>query len=130
AYGRKELAGKKNRRLISTHESLGYFARAFQLQIVGAIQVRAGVEPDAAKLKTLADLARKDEVRVIAVEPQFAQARNGANALVREMGALGKEARIIEIDPLETVPNPAELDAGTYVRKMKANIDNLAKALP
>jgi ABC-type Zn uptake system ZnuABC Zn-binding protein ZnuA len=128
--GRKELAGKKNRRLISTHESLGYFARAFDLQNIGAIQVRAGVEPDAGKLKTLADLAKKDQVRVIAVEPQYMQARTGANALIREMGPQGKEVQIIEIDPLETVPSAADLDAGTYARKMKANLDALAKALP
>jgi ABC-type Zn uptake system ZnuABC Zn-binding protein ZnuA len=128
--GRKELEGKKNRRLITTHESLGYFARAFNLQIVGAIQVRAGVEPDAGKLKTLADLAKRDQVHVIAVEPQYMQARTGANALIREIGPQGKQVEVIEIDPLETIPHAADLHEGTYVSKIKANIDALAKALP
>jgi ABC-type Zn uptake system ZnuABC Zn-binding protein ZnuA len=132
AYGRKTLEGKKNPRFIATHDSLRYFAHSFQpakLEIVGNIQVRAGVSTDAAQLKALADLAKKENVRVIAVEPQYVQARTEAEALIREMGPQGKEARIVEIDPLETVPSLAELDADTYIHKMKANIDALAKAL-
>jgi zinc transport system substrate-binding protein len=132
-YGEKELGSKKNPRFIATHDSLRYFARSFdikpKLEIVGNIQVRAGIGVDAAQLKSLAKLAKEHDVRVIAVEPQYVQAQTEADALKREMGAQGAEVRIIEIDPLETVPKVEDLDAGTYIRKMKANIDALAKAL-
>jgi ABC-type Zn uptake system ZnuABC Zn-binding protein ZnuA len=132
-YGEKELGSKKNPRFIATHDSLRYFARSFdikpRLEIVGNIQVRAGVSTDAAQLKELAALAKEKDVRVIAIEPQYVQADTEAKALIREMGPQGTEARIIEIDPLETVPHIEDLDGGYYIRKMKANIDALAKAL-
>ena len=46
-----------------------------QVEIVGNIQVRAGVSTDAAQLKALANLAKQDDIRVIAIEPQFARHR-------------------------------------------------------
>jgi len=132
-YGRKVLGAKQNPRLIATHDSLRYFARSFQpqvkLEIVGNIQVRAGVPADARQLAALAALARNDNIRVVAVEPQYIQARTEAEALMREMGTQGQEVRIVEIDPFETVPSASDLNAGTYVQKMKVNIDTLAKAL-
>jgi zinc transport system substrate-binding protein len=132
-HGRKVLADKKNPRLIATHDSLRYFARSFQpeakLEIVGNIQINPGLAPDAAKLKELTAVAKKFNIRVLAVEPQYAQAPIAAETLIREMGPVGKEIQIIENDPLETVPAAADLDEGVYVRKMKSNIDTLAKAL-
>jgi len=132
-YGRKVLGAKKNPKLIATHDSLRYFARSFapqaKLEIVGNIQVRAGVPPDAAQLKDLAARARKDDVRVIAVEPQFVQAPAEAVALIREMGPQGDKVQVIVIDPFETVPAVEDLDAGRYVRTMKVNIEALEKAL-
>src|SRR5262249_54801647 len=44
--GRQALKDKKNRKLITMHDSLRYFARAFDLQIVDSIQPRPGVEAD------------------------------------------------------------------------------------
>lgn len=132
-YGEKELGSKKNPRFIATHDSLRYFARSFdikpKLEIVGNIQARAGVSTDAPQLKELAALAREKDIRVIAIEPQYVQAPTEANALKREMGPQGNDVRVIEIDPLENVSDPAHLDAGYYIQKMKANIDALAKAL-
>src|SRR5262249_10185314 len=37
AYGVEALKNKKNRKLISMHESLRYFARSFDLKVVGTI---------------------------------------------------------------------------------------------
>jgi ABC-type Zn uptake system ZnuABC Zn-binding protein ZnuA len=132
-HGRMALAGKQNPRLIATHDSLRYFARSFEpqakLEIVGNIQARAGVPTDAGKLAELTALARKYNIRVIAVEPQYTQSPAAAETLKRELGSQGKDMAIVEIDPLETVQNLADLDAATYVRKMKTNIDTLAKAL-
>jgi ABC-type Zn uptake system ZnuABC Zn-binding protein ZnuA len=132
AYGKKHLGNKKNARFIATHDSLRYFARSFEpevkLEIIGNIQVQPGVPVDANHLKELAGLAKKHNVRVMAIEPQFNQAKTAAEALIREMGSPAG-VKIIEIDPLETVPAVADLDAATYMRKMKANIDALAGAL-
>src|SRR5207302_757306 len=50
--GEKQLKGKKGI-LITTHDSVRYFARSFGLSIAGNIQVQPGIEGDADKLKTL-----------------------------------------------------------------------------
>jgi ABC-type Zn uptake system ZnuABC Zn-binding protein ZnuA len=132
-HGRKVLGDKKNPRLIATHDSLRYFARSFRpeakLEIVANIQAQPGVPTDSSKLTELAALARKADIRVIAIEPQYTQAPAAAKGLIREMGEQGNNMQVVEIDPLETVPRVGDLNAGTYVHKMKENIDKLAKAL-
>jgi ABC-type Zn uptake system ZnuABC Zn-binding protein ZnuA len=126
-YGLAALQKKKNRKLVTMHESLAYFARSFKLDIVGSIQTRPGEEADPQKIAQLVKLCRKENVRVIAVEPQYPE--SSAEALKKELARKGvKDVRIITLDPLETVTG--ELHAGVYVRKMRENIDTLRKALP
>jgi ABC-type Zn uptake system ZnuABC Zn-binding protein ZnuA len=127
SLGKDRLADKKNRKLVTMHESLGYFAKSFDLDIVGSIQQSPNVEPDARTLTKLVKLCKEKDVRVIAIEPQFKA--GAANTLKRELERNGVKATLIEIDPMETV-EPGKLDEGFYVRTMKRNIDNLAKGLP
>ncbi len=126
AYGKKALAGKKNRKLVAMHDSLRYFARTFDLQVVDSIQPRPGVEADPKKLANLVQTCKKENVRVIAVEPQYQE--GPGKVLARELKKQGlKDVEVIVIDPLETAAR--DLDAGFYVRKMRENIDTLKKAL-
>jgi ABC-type Zn uptake system ZnuABC Zn-binding protein ZnuA len=124
-YGRKALAGKKNKKLVATHDSLRYFCKSFGLELVGSIQPQAGVEADAGQLRELTKLCQKEHVRVIATEPQFSRAT--AETLGRQLRSRGLQVRIVEVDPLETADPP--LEPGYYVRKMRENLDNLAKSL-
>jgi ABC-type Zn uptake system ZnuABC Zn-binding protein ZnuA len=126
ADGKKALAGKKNRKLIATHDSLRYFARAFDLEVVENIQPQAGVEPNAADLARLVEDCVREKVQVITVEPQFSS--RAAETLKRELKSRGRDVTLVEVDTLETADRGA-LDAGYYARKMRANIDNLAKHL-
>jgi zinc transport system substrate-binding protein len=130
AYGKKELAGpKEERRLVTTHDALGYFARSFDLEIVGFIQPRAGAGIDNRDLARLVDLCKEKKVRVICTEPQFpaTDAETLRGALRR--GLPGEhEPKLVEVDPLETVSPGDTLDAGWYERKMRENIDRLAGA--
>jgi zinc transport system substrate-binding protein len=120
------LKGKKERKLIAMHESLRYFARSFDLTVVDSIQPQPGVEADQRKLAELVGECRKKGVRVIAVEPQYAE--TSANTLIDELRKNGiKDARTVVIDPMETAVG--ELDADFYVRKMRENIKNLEKVL-
>lgn len=131
AYGRKQLADKKDRNLISFHDSLFYFARALGLNIAGVIEISAGSEPGQAHLADLADLCRKKNIRLITVEPQYPKTTSAA-ILLKEIQQKGvADAVLVEIDPLETA-EPEDLDTPAkvrdfYERKMKQNIDNLAK---
>ena len=107
--------------------------RDFGLESVASIQIKPGTDPDAKKIVDLIDLCKKENVRVIAVEPQYpkAQAETIRDALKRQ----GVDIAIITFDPIETAPidgkhgqyNP---DPEYYLHKMRENIDALAKALP
>jgi zinc transport system substrate-binding protein len=127
ADGKAELKNKKNKKLIATHESLRYFGKSFGLEILDSIQPRPGIEADSAKMTSLAKLMKEKDVRVIATEPQYPH--NLAEILKANLAKQKVEVKLVEIDPLETAPAD-ELDAGYYVKKMRHNITNLAKALP
>jgi zinc transport system substrate-binding protein len=123
--GKKQLKAKKNRKLITHHESLAYFADSFGLEIVGSIQIRPGVEADASQRARLVKLCKEKGVRVIAVEPQYS--KESAEALQKQLRRDGIELEIVEVDPLETARG--ELGPDFYVTKMRENISKLAKAL-
>jgi ABC-type Zn uptake system ZnuABC Zn-binding protein ZnuA len=127
ADGQIALKDKKNRKLIATHESLRYFGKSFLLEILDSIQPRPGIEADPTKMRDLVKLMKEKDVRVIATEPQYPHKL--AEILKANLGKQKIEVKLVEIDPLETAP-AGELDAGYYIKKMRENITNLAKALP
>ncbi len=120
----------EDRRLVTMHDSLAYFARAFGLTIADTIQPRAGVELDATQMKHLVDLCRKEKISVVTVEPQYPE--NAARTLCAEIEKQGaKPPKVVVLDPLETA-EPKELtDLGAewYEKKMRQNLKNLADAL-
>ncbi len=129
--GKIALASKKNRNIVATHDSLQYFADAFGLKVVGNIQPRPGVEGDSKTIAALVKICKENDVRMIAVEPQYS--RGPAEALKSQLGKMGVTVELVEIDPLETAPTAdknANPDPAFYMTRMKENIDNLVKALP
>lgn len=78
------------RKLVSQHESLAYLSRYYKLQSVGSITDIVGQERGPASLARLAQVMKKEGVRVIFAEPQFAQGQ--ARAL-----AEATRARIVRI---------------------------------
>jgi zinc transport system substrate-binding protein len=129
-YGRAQLSSKQNRRIITTHDSLRYFAQAYGLEIVGSIRPQPGQEADAGQLGKLADLCQTKEVHAIMIEPQYSP--RAAEALCKQATSRGAQVQLVEFDPMETARaekggNP---DPDLYLRRMRQNIDNLAKALP
>ena len=126
--GRKLLKDKKERAFVTTHGSLQYFAKDFDLKIAGSLQASPGEEPNPADLKKLIEKCVKEKVRIIAVEPQYAshQSPKQLKAALEEAGI--KDVVIVELDPLETATS-AELTPDWYERKMRANLENLAKVL-
>lgn len=129
--GKALLKGTKSRNIVTMHESLGYLADAFGLNVVGSLQVAPGVDPDPKRLAELAELCKKENVRVIAVEPQYSRAL--AETLQRTMKARGVTVTLVEIDPLETAPIAAGAlnpDPTYYLRTLREDIEKLAKALP
>lgn len=128
--GEAAFKNKKNKKLVSFHDSLAYFARAFGLNVVKTIQPAAGEEATSgARLAELVELCKKENIKVIAVEPNQ-MANSTANALLNELKAKGiKDVSMVEVEILESVPR-ADLTPDYYEKKMKKNIEDLAKAMP
>lgn len=82
----------KNRRFMVYHPAWGYFARDYNLE---EIPVEAeGKEPTAKDIQHLIDQARKYDIKIIFVSPQFNV--KSAEVIAREI-----KGRVIFIDPLD-----------------------------
>ncbi len=132
AYGEKAFKeiDKENRKILTMHEALEYFADAFDFKIVGSFQPRPGMDADPVAMSQLAALVKEKKVRIIAVEPQYSRAQ--AEALQASLKRDNIDIRIVTIDPLETAPiatNSVNPDPAFFLNKMRENIDALAKAL-
>jgi zinc transport system substrate-binding protein len=78
-------------RFMVFHPSWGYFAEAYGLEQV-AIEIE-GKEPKPAQLKSLIEHARREEIRVIFVQPQFSS--KSAELIAREI-----DGHVAVADPL------------------------------
>lgn len=128
ADGQKLFAKKKDKRLISFHESLNYFARSYGLTIADVIEEGPGDEPTSPRLARLVDRCVKDKIAVIAVEPQYPKSTS-ASVLQKSLAAKGVSVKLVEIDPLETSAE-REIAADWYAKKMRENLEALARGLP
>lgn len=128
ADGKAMLAGKKDRKFVSFHGSLAYFARAFDLDVAEVIEKVPGQEPTGEELKAIVEACKENGVRVIAVEPQYTS-QSAAKRILDELRRKGvPDPALVEIDPLETA-REQDLSAGWYEAKMRANLEALAGAL-
>jgi len=131
--GLEMLSQKKDRKLITFHDSMKYFAAkdSFNLKIVKEIEPNPDDKPTSAELAELVTLCRKEGVRVITHEPQYEMGGNNpAKLLFEELTKTDKDAAVlVKVDPLETA-DPAELqNPDWYENKMRENLEALAKAL-
>ncbi len=94
------FAGKKNKIFIVQHPAWTYFARDYDLSQVSLME--GAKEPGPKYLGVVIELARKNNITAIFVEPQFNP--KSAEVIGREMNA-----SIIALDPL----------AGNYLENMK-----------
>ncbi|MGH7173935.1 MAG: metal ABC transporter substrate-binding protein [Gemmataceae bacterium] len=132
ADGKKLLKDKENRKIIAFHESLGYFAKSFGVDIVDVIEVTPGSEPRPEHVAKLAKECKDHHVRVIAVEPQYPQETSAK--ILKEHN---KDIAFVVVDPLETADEKIDLkddhkelkSPEWYDKKMRQNLANLAKAL-
>lgn len=88
---RAQLAGLTQRRFMVFHPAWGYFAETYGLEQIPI--EKAGKEPGPRSLTALIDQARREEVRVIFVQPQFP--RKSAEQVAKAI-----DGRVEVIDPL------------------------------
>jgi zinc transport system substrate-binding protein len=122
AEGEAALAGTRpeDRKLVTAHGSMAYFADTFDMTVVDFIQKAAGKEPTKKQLDELVAKCKKESVRVIASEPQFSKL-GGVKTLADELTREGVKVTVIELDNLETA-TAEELKPDWYETKMRANI--------
>ncbi len=122
AEGEAALAGtkKEDRKIVTAHGSMAYFADTFKLTVVDTVQKAAGREPSKKQLDELVEKCKKEGVKVIASEPQFSKL-GGVKTLAGELKRLGMATTVIELDNLESA-SAADLNADWYETKMRANI--------
>jgi zinc transport system substrate-binding protein len=121
------LKDKKELKIIAFHDSLHYFGDCFGIKISDSIQLEPGVEPTANHMKDLIKLCKDENIRIIAVEPQFPENTSAATILA-ELKKAGIEAEFVVVDPMETA-GESELNADFYERIMRGNLERLSKAM-
>ena len=77
AYGNRTLKDLSCRKLITFHDGFAYFAQAFQLDILAAVEEESGSEASAKDLIQLIQLVRANELPAIFVE------KNGSSAAAK-----------------------------------------------
>jgi zinc transport system substrate-binding protein len=131
AEGKAQFDKKKTKRLITSHEALGYFARAFVLEIAGTVQPWPGEAPTGKHLEKLVKLCgdKSNPVGAITMEPQYRG--SSAPRFLRD-AIKGVKVPLVEIDTLETADEAQLTSKGAawYEERMRQNIKALADALP
>ena len=117
--GREKLAGLTERELITFHDGFGYFADAFDLHILRAIEEEEGSETSAREFKELVELIVAYEIPAVFTEV------NGSDATAR---ALSRETGVASV-PLTMVMSGEGSGLEPYLDAMEGNIDTILEAL-
>lgn len=88
----ESLSGNKNRIILVYHPSWGYFCRDYGLTQI-AIE-KNGKEPSPQEIAELIDMAKKDNIKIIFISPQFS--RKSADMIASEIGG-----QVINIDDMD-----------------------------
>jgi zinc transport system substrate-binding protein len=114
----KVLDRAKNRDIITFHEAFPYFAKEFNLNIVGVIEREPGSEPSPRELDNTINKVKQLKVKALFAEPQYPA--KAADAIARETGA-----KVYTLDPAVT----GLMSPNAYINIMDRNLKTLEEAL-
>ena len=107
--------------IVTFHEAFPYFAKEFNLNIIGVVEREPGTEPTPTELQETIEQVNALPTKVLFTEPQYSPA--AAETIARETGA-----KIYTLDPVVTgEATPAAKNA--YIDTMKKNMNTLQEAL-
>ncbi len=115
---RAETEKLSEKRLLSFHDSLPYFAARYGFEIAGVFEPFPGKEPTPRYLKRLRDTIREKRVKVLFSEPQYSP------QMLRTLSG-DLQVPIAVLDPMETGEPRADL----YENVMRSNLRALMAAL-
>ena len=108
-----------NRKLVTTHDAFGYFARAFGLSIAAFVAPNPGQETSPADIANLSRAMKDEGVPAVFVEPQIAT----EGEILRQAGEdAGVQVCTLYSDSLDD-------EVSTYIELMRFNADELARCL-
>lgn len=113
-YGKAALSGLSCREIVTFHDGFAYFAEAFDLTILAAVEEESGSEASAQELKELITLVQSHDLPAIFVET------NGATAAADTIAA-ATGANIYTLD--------MAMSGDSWLTAMYHNIDTLKEAL-
>ena len=113
-YGQSRLGELSCRELITFHDGFGYFANAFDLQILEAIEEESGCEASAQELKYMIGLVREHQLPAVFTE--VCGSVSAADIISAETGA-----KVFSLD--------MAMSGGDYFSSMYHNIDTVREAM-
>ena len=113
-YGENELATLSCRNLVTFHDGFGYFAEAFDLAVLRAVEEESGSEASAAELIELVNLVRKYQLPAVFVEENGST--SAAEIICAETGT-----KMLTLD--------MAMAGDSYFDAMYHNIDTIKEAL-
>ena len=114
-----EAVPPANRKIVSFHDAMPYFARAFGLEVVGNIVSAPGQDPSAGELAALIDAIRASGARAILSEVQFGD--DLAQTIAAETGAT-----VVSDLYTDTLGEPP---VDTYPGILRWDVDRIVAAL-
>ena len=114
AYGEEQLAEISFRKLVTFHDGFGWLARAFDLEILAAIEEESGSEASAQALIEIIDLVNEHGLPAVFTETNGSSA--AASVIATETGAA-----VYTLD--------MAMGGTDYLQAMYTNIDTLKEAL-
>lgn len=114
SYGEETLAHLKCRELVTFHDGFAYFADAFHLTILQAVEEESGSEASARDLKELITLVREHQLPAVFIEANGSA--SSAETIARETGAA-----VYTLD--------MAMSGDSYFDAMYHNIDTIKEAL-
>ena len=115
----EQLAPLAGAELITFHDGFQYFARAFDLTLLKAIEEEEGAEASAAEIREVAGLIGEYGIPAIFTETNGSDAT--ARAIARETGCLACQ--------LDMIMSGEGTGIGPYLDAMQKNIDTIVEAL-
>ena len=113
-YGQKQLKDLSCRELITFHDGFGYFADAFDLHILEAIEEESGSEASARELKDMIGLVREHQLPAVFTE--VSGSVSAADIIAAETGA-----KVFSLD--------MAMSTDDYFEAMYHNIDTVQEAM-
>ena len=111
------------RKIVTNHESFGYFADRYHFQVIGTIlaSVSSSAAPSAQQMTALVDHIRQTNTRVIFLE-------TGTNPQIADQLALEAGVKVVSDLYTHSLTAPGG-DAPTYIDMMKWDTQQIVKAL-